>query len=280
MVDNFLCLKLVSLIKMEIEQEVENFIEEVKTDPLRWLFTTDLDILRASVRYYIGYRHYAPKNIGTALSFSLEYSPREAGDANWNYAYNLKRRSCFSWPPLIFPPDHHEPKTKYKFRCASYSRKNTKPIYLCGDVHVETHVWLIAELPEFTSSGFYDSCYTNFPSILIKKYGTPHVDEILILQLIPQLLPQPIAEAVLDCICGVIVRRFLMAFNPIYNSWSSKEAFVDEVIFTVHDNQKHKPDDCWIDSWEYAAYNRAQEICADYLSDSSYTYDLPELEPE
>lgn len=66
----------------------------------------------------------------------------------------------------------------------------------------------------------------------ISAYGTPYQEEVITLRLLAQL-PQPIAEAIEDCIRGVMERRFIKYFNPglCYQGDDSVES---EIIYTAH----------------------------------------------
>lgn len=66
---------------------------------------------------------------------------------------------------------------------------------------------------------------------LVGKYGTPYPEEVIALRFIA-LLPQPIAEAIADCIHGVIERRFVEYPAPAL-SYTSQHAFERELYYTA-----------------------------------------------
>lgn len=72
---------------------------------------------------------------------------------------------------------------------------------------------------------------------LMKYHQTPHVDEILAQRAIAELLPQPIAEAIVECMRGVILRRWCAPSTDTYeyHAWNTVEACCDEVRFTYID---------------------------------------------
>ena len=91
---------------------------------------------------------------------------------------------------------------------------------------------------------------------LTRTHLTPYVDEALALQAIARILPQPIAEAIADCMYGVIARRYtqytLGAWHPI----NSQEAWWAEVEYTYIDMFKRPSRSTarpLADSWEEAA---------------------------
>lgn len=91
---------------------------------------------------------------------------------------------------------------------------------------------------------------------LIETYLTPYVEEAYTLELLPQVLPQPIAEAIADCIMGVIARRrHNDGRPPLVADWQT--AWDHEVILTYVDMFGTWPRDKRLipaeDSWEATA---------------------------
>jgi hypothetical protein len=84
----------------------------------------------------------------------------------------------------------------------------------------------------------YENALSDLYHLYIKmarRYRTLHIDEILTLRLLPQILPQPIAEAVADCIHGVMDRRYMHRGYMNYYDWTNEGAFWNEVSITHYD---------------------------------------------
>ena len=69
---------------------------------------------------------------------------------------------------------------------------------------------------------------------MILKYGTPYPEEVVALRLIARL-PQPIAEAISDCICAVMERRFILLSCPEL-PYVSRRAKYYEIECTAKEN--------------------------------------------
>lgn len=90
---------------------------------------------------------------------------------------------------------------------------------------------------------------------LIEKYLTPYIEEAYTLELLPTVLPQPIAEAIADCLMGVIARRAVYSWG-LALAVNYVTAWDQEVILTYRDMFKASPRVPKIpaaDSWEAAA---------------------------
>ncbi len=89
---------------------------------------------------------------------------------------------------------------------------------------------------------------------LVERYYTPFVEEVLIFRALAEILPQPIAEAIFDCIWGVIGRRPYYEIRMIRTN--REDAWRDEVCYTYYDMYGEMPDQLGIpdaESWEAAA---------------------------
>lgn len=136
----------------------------------------------------------------------------------------------------------------------------TALVDLVGGDHYTARLHFTA-LPEITYMYEFDSKTIGFMHLsdiyqkLIKKYLTPYVEEAYTLELLPRVLPQPIAEAITDCIMGVISRRIALYGNrvePIWqNAWSQETCltYVDMFGYWPPINEKIPAGE----SWEAAA---------------------------
>ncbi len=90
---------------------------------------------------------------------------------------------------------------------------------------------------------------------LIDKYLTPYVEEAYTIELLPKILPQPIAEAIMECIMGVIARRIHWRnISKATLDWT--KAWDQEVYLTYADMFGALPHSIRIpsaNSWEAAA---------------------------
>jgi hypothetical protein len=68
---------------------------------------------------------------------------------------------------------------------------------------------------------------------IVGAHGTPYQEEVIALRLITLLLPQPIAEAIEDCIRGVMERRFIQYITPAMG-YTSKLAYWRELYYTAY----------------------------------------------
>lgn len=77
-----------------------------------------------------------------------------------------------------------------------------------------------------------DFDFTTLQRKIVGVYGTPFQEEVIALRLLMQL-PQPIAEAISDCILGVMERRFIPYCSAGF-IYKSKFAFQSELRFTAY----------------------------------------------
>ena len=100
-----------------------------------------------------------------------------------------------------------------------------------------------------------------YPFDVLKQHGTFNLNEVRIIQLLPRILPQPIAEAIIDCMHGVITRRFIapcwfISLNPKW-SWDT------EVLFTYADTYLDRPkniEEYYTNSWNEDTWENDGEM--------------------
>lgn len=129
-----------------------------------------------------------------------------------------------------------------------------------GDDHYAAQLHFTM-FPEITYAYEFDSKCVGFIHLedmykkLIKKYLTPYYEEAYTLDLISRELPQPIAEAITDCIMGVISRRVVLYGCRVERIWQN--AWEQEVRLTYIDMFGYWPPTSAkipaADSWEAAA---------------------------
>jgi hypothetical protein len=76
--------------------------------------------------------------------------------------------------------------------------------------------------------------YQRLMELILKTYGTPHVEEILVKKLISDVLPLPIADAVIDCFDGILEQRFLFKTIVAYYPYASYENWVVDALLACY----------------------------------------------
>lgn len=96
---------------------------------------------------------------------------------------------------------------------------------------------------------------------IVSVYGTPYQEEVIALRLLA-LLPQPIAEAISDCILGVMERRFILYYNPAM-TYLSISAVEEEIRYTAYPTRVYPEHDAkkMVDkrAWEVVAARLIEE---------------------
>jgi hypothetical protein len=71
---------------------------------------------------------------------------------------------------------------------------------------------------------------------LFRQHGGLYVDEVLAVAAVRTILPTPIAAAIINCLRGVMDRRFInLDVWQESTHWNSAEAWQEEVIYTYRD---------------------------------------------
>ncbi len=108
------------------------------------------------------------------------------------------------------------------------------------------------DMPDRLTDRKYSSNAVNFDLTslqrkIVSQHGTPYPEEVIMLRELAKL-PQPIAEAISDCVRGVMERRFVPYSSPAF-AWRSYGATDREIELTawperihVYDEYKRMPD--------------------------------------
>lgn len=236
-----------------IEQQIDRHMARLARDPLRGLFNGDEWILRKLLHVYvINYTHLRKfvnytgvVTIGELFMTRLRRHPQSHYEKT-GMVYEKWRRSVTK---------NHMLKNWRKVYAISVTENDTE-----AQITFDKIPDVVICLPRHLGViGWWDLHCTKK---LIGRFGTPHVDEILTLRLLPQILPQPIAEAIADCMHGVITRRIIEDSSRVYYPWNTPEAWAEEVEFTYIDSYAGESDHIMgfpTNSWEADAHKlRAQ----------------------
>lgn len=206
------------MIKMQtIEQQVDTYMAMLAQDPLRGLFNGDEWILRAKLKGIIVNGSQAPDQIhGLIGDIFVDILQRD----------NLIPASHAVKCVGPFYADHHEMIKEWWYKAYDLDeiKTDTGVIFKFNQI---PEVIIILKKSDIILGLRQLRCSRE----LIKRFGTPHVDEILTLRLLPQILPQPIAEAIADCMHGVITRRIIERSEQIYHPWNTPESMAEETDF-------------------------------------------------
>lgn len=226
-----------------VVSRVDQFITQARNHPLFKIFEGNIDILRDAVAANVRIR---PESY--IITFEEILSRRQHYYIDIASVDNTRRRPAIDDRDALGRSSQWY--NKYEIGFELDGEYFTRWFARLPEVKFRDKINLVT----FNEVGYYDQI--NYAAVLVGRYGTPHIDEILTLRLIPQLLPQPIAEAILDCMYSVIARRFKRDCTYPYFPWSSKKSWQQEVEFTYGEMYREwYPGyiDTHCESWEDAA---------------------------